>query len=244
MAHIMAELTKTIIEDPRSSKESRARRLESLRGLTRLSRGDFAKRCGVKPGSFQNWEGPRFGGLTEKAAKKIIRGAKTLGIYCTLEWLMHGIGLGPQIDERLYLGGSTHTALAVEQPKQTYVSSDEESRRIAEELLLFRQHYIDAVDFVVNDDGMYPRFKAGEYVAGQWCFNQEIESAVGQDCIVKLIDGEILLRNVKKGSTAERYTLICTNSNTSVDKPILYDMELIAAAPVIFMRRRDPRTKV
>lgn len=241
MAHNMAELTKTIIEDPRSSKESRARRLESLRGLTRLSRGDFAKRCGVKPGSFQNWEGPRFGGLTEKAAKKIIRGAKTLGIYCTLEWLMHGIGLGPQIDERLYLGSAS---LAVEQPKQTYVSSDEESRRISEELLLFRQHYIDAVDFVVNDDGMEPRYKNGEYVAGQWCFHQEIESVVGQDCIVKLLDGEILLRNVKKGSSADRYTLICTNPNTLVEKPILYDVELIAAAPAIFIRRRDPRMKM
>lgn len=228
-----------ITEDPRSNKEARARRLESLRGLTRLSRQDFAKKCGVKPGSFQNWEGPRFGGLTEKAAKKILRGIKSLGIHCTLEWLMYGIGPGPQIDERLYLGDST---LNVKEPSAIYVCSNEEIQRIAKELLLFRQHYPDTIDFVVADDGMEPCYKIGEYVAGKLCHHNDIETLVGLDCVIKNIDGDIILRNLKKGSTQGRYTLVCTNPRTTVEKPTLYDVELIAAAPIMWIRRRDPKT--
>lgn len=226
-------------DDPRSSKEARARRLESLRGLTRLSRQDFAKKCGVKPGSFQNWEGPRFGGLTEKAAKKILRGIKNLGIHCTLEWLMYGIGPGPQIDERLYLSDSVLSVRESSGP--TYFTSDDEIQRIAKELLLFRQHYSDVIDYIIRDDGMEPFYKIGEYVAGNISQHKDIENLVGMDCIVKTIDGDVLLRNLKKGSSQDRYTLVCTNPHTTVEKPTLYDVELLAAAPILWLRRRDPR---
>lgn len=229
-----------LTEDPRSSKESRAKRLESLRGLTRLSRQDFAKKCGVKPGSFQNWEGPRFGGLTEKAAKKIIRGIKTLGINCNLEWLMYGIGPSPQIDERLYLNESN---LPVNEAPNFYIANDEEIQYIAEELLIFRNHYGDVLDYVVNDDGMEPLYKAGEYIAGKASHHQEIEQLIGSDCIVKTLDGDILLRSLKRGSLQGRYTLVCTNPHTTVAKPTLYDVELLSAAPVLWVRRRNPISK-
>ena len=227
-----------ITEDPRASKESRAKRLESLRGLTRLSRHDFAKKCGVKPGSFQNWEGPRFGGLTEKAAKKILRGIKNLGIYCTLEWLMFGIGPGPQIDERLYLCDSI---LSIREPTKTYLTNDDEMQRIAEELLVFRKHYPDALDFMIRDDGMGPNYKIGEYVAGAASHYQDIETLLGLDCIIKTLDGDVMLRSLKKGSSPQRYTLVCTNPHTTVEKPTLYDVELMAAAPIMWIRRRHPR---
>lgn len=233
---MMAKETEKATENPKSTREARARRLESLRGLTRLSRVEFAKRCGVKSGSFQNWEGPRFGGLTEKAAQKIIRGARALGINCTLEWLMHGIGQGPQIDDRLYLSESL---IIRQEPKSYDISENEENDLIAQELLLFRQHNKDVLDFVVTDDAMEPAIKKEDYVAGIARYNKDIEDVLGKECIVKTAEGETLVRIVKKGLTPGYYNLFCSNLNTSVAKPILYDIDLVCAAPVIWIRRHD-----
>lgn len=235
----MSTAQKMIIDNPKSTREARARRLESLRGLTRLSRVEFAKKCGVKPGSFQNWEGPRFGGLTEKAAKKIIRGARILGINCSLEWLMHGIGQGPQIDERLYLGENT---LSIQQTPASYTMSvADQNQGIAEEILLFRKNHPEVLDFVAIDDGLDPIIKKDDYVAGIARYYQDIEKVIGLECIVKTAEGETMLRIVKKGFTQGLFNLYCANLNTSVSRPILYDIELICAAPIIWIRRLDPK---
>lgn len=227
--------TKLTSDSPKSSREARAKRLTSLRGMTTLTRKDFAEKCGILPGNFQNWEGPRYGGLTENGAKQIIRAVKALGIHCSLEWLMHGIDPGPQITEQLYFQDQ---ALHLREIKKAY-SADEELSLITEELLLFRKHYPNTMDYTVNDDGMEPTYKIGEYVAGNSRYHQQIENLVGLDCIVKTMDGEIFLRHVKKGREDGRYTLVCINSKTSVEKPILYDVELFSAAPVIWIRRKD-----
>ena len=110
-----------------------------------------------------------------------------------------------------------------------------------EELLLFRTHYPNAMDFIVSDDGMEPDYKIGEYVAGSSRYHQQIEHLVGLDCIVKTMEGEVFLRHIKKRGEDGRYTLACINSKTTVEKPILYDVELFSAAPVIWTRRKDPQ---
>lgn len=227
--------SKPTSDNPKSSKEARAKRLTSLRGMTTLARKDFAEKCGILPGNFQNWEGPRYGGLTENGAKQIIRAVKVLGIQCTLEWLMHGIEPGPQITEQLYAQDRT---LQLEEIKKSY-STDEEPSLITEELLLFRKHYPNTMDYTVNDDGMEPAYRIGEYVAGNSRYHAHIEKVVGFDCIVKTMEGDVFLRHLKKGSEDGRYTLVCTNSKTSIAKPILYDVELFSAAPIIWIRRKD-----
>src|SRR5208337_2034223 len=94
---------KVVSDNPKSSREARAKRMLGLRGMTGLPRKLFAEQCGIRQGNFQNWEGPRYGGLTEKAAIRVIRAIKAMGIHCSLEWLLHGIGRGPQITEQLYV---------------------------------------------------------------------------------------------------------------------------------------------
>ena len=81
-----------------SSKEMRAQRLKRLRKTSGLSRKDFSKKYNISPGTLQNWETARFGGLTEKGANLIISALKCEKIFCTFEWLMYQSGSGTKFD--------------------------------------------------------------------------------------------------------------------------------------------------
>ena len=222
------------INNSASSPEARAMRVASLRKMTRLSRRAFSEQYLIPARTLQNWEDALSGGISSQGARRLIGALKAEGIYCTYDWLMHGIGDGPQVSERLYnkaaekiAGGDFTTPI------------NEQMQWIADELLLFREHHKQSVDFVVVDNGMEPRFIIGEYVAGVRRTKDEIEKLIGLDCIVQSLDGDILLRTLKKGRAPGYYTLVCSNPHTDVEKPILYDVALIYAAPIVWARRID-----
>lgn len=208
-----------------SSHEARVRRVINLREATGLTRHAFAKKHNLPVSSLQNWEDPKGNGLTEKGAKKLAMLFSSEGISCTPEWLLHGIGLSPQINSNNF----------VEE-----LSQKEDNKFISEELNLFYNHYKSAIDLVIIDDGMLPYFSMGEHVAGVRQVENDIQKLIGENCIVQLLTGEILVRLLKKGTLLNHYTLTCINSNTTVSKPTLYDVELISAASIIW--RRKPNT--
>jgi transcriptional regulator with XRE-family HTH domain len=201
-----------------------AKRVLSLRKMTRLSRRAFAKRYGVAPGTLQNWEDVQGNGLTEKGARRLINALQSSGIYCSIEWLMQGLGAGPRTDTELSIAQSPYSTLQ----EQDYIS---------EELALFYQHYKEAIDCIIKDDGMWPQFKIGDHVAGVRHYASNITSLIGQECIIMTVDGELLVRELRASELPDHYTLVCNNSRTQVAKPIIYDIKLVWAAPVIWLRR-------
>jgi HTH-type transcriptional regulator, cell division transcriptional repressor len=232
----MKKSKNTQIDDhPKSSHIARANRVKSLRQMTRLSRRLFAETYGIPASTLQNWEDIGANGLSEKGAIKLARVLKTVGIHCSIEWLLYGIGESPIISDQLFLDQVSlkHQSLVL--------SDDEEVALIAAELLLFRQHYKQQVmDFIIQDDGMLPRFVIGEYVAGVSSVKQ-LDKMIGYDCIIQAETGEMFVRNVKLGSIPGRYTLVCANPQTTVPLPALYDVEVIAMAPIIWARRPEGR---
>lgn len=212
------------------SERTRARRVQSLRKMTRLSRRTFAKRYGIAPGTLQNWEDIHGNGLTEKGAKRLIKVLQTSGIYCSFEWLMHGIGAGPRVDESLYLDKKL---VCADTPTQIV----REQQLIAAELALFYQHYKETIDCIITDDGMFPQFKKGDHVAGIRRYGNQIKELLGQDCIVMTAEGDLLVRELRQSELPNHYTLACTNTRAAVTKPMIYDIEIISAAPVIWLRR-------
>jgi len=221
------------LEDLRSSRKARGLRLETIRQSLHLSRNDFAEKLGVSRYTIQNWEINKNGGLSEDRARHVVKALKGMGIQCSFEWLMHGIGLAPTVAD-LILGEITLS----QQPKLDRSKETDEFSLIAAELRLFREHYPGkTIDLVVADDGMEPKYNKGDYVAGIKYVKNQITHAVGYDCIVQTADNDLLLRQVKKGSLEGHYTLVCTNYNTSVVKPLLYDVQLVMAAPVVWMRK-------
>ncbi len=232
--------TNCSMEDLKSTSEVRAKRLMSLRRLTRLSRREFTSRYGIPAGTLQNWEDARYGGLTDKGARRMISAFNHEGISVTKLWLLHGIGSSPQISDRLYLGKlSNSTAPPTQQPVTT---SSQSFTTVVQELLLFRQLNHNTIDTIIADDGMEPRFVTNEQVAGIQRIGEEIMKIINMDCILQTAQGNILVRNLRLGSKDGYYNLACTNLNTSIFKPILYDVEIYAAAPIIWARRKDPMT--
>lgn len=207
---------------------ARARRVLSLRKMTGLSRRQFAKRYGVAPGTLQHWEDVHGNGLTEKGAKRLIKALQTSGIYCAFEWLMQGIGQGP----RLQQPHNTDSELLYETQNE-----DNEIIYIEQELALFYQHYKEAIDCIITDDGMWPLFKINDRVAGQRYYGAAIANCIHQECIVMTVEGDLLVRELRQSELPNHYTLACINPRTNVAKPIIYDVQLVSAAPVIWIRR-------
>jgi transcriptional regulator with XRE-family HTH domain len=203
---------------------ARAKRVLSLRKMTGLSRREFAKRYGVAPGTLQHWEDVHGNGLTEKGARRLINALHSSEIYCSIEWLMQGTGHGPSTDSESHILSVTY-------------SSTTEKNNIITELNLFYQHYKEAIDCVITDDSMWPQFKINDHVAGDRHYGAAIAQCLNQECIVMTIEGELLVRELRRSELPNHYTLACTNPRSSVTKPIIYDMELVSAAPVIWIRR-------
>ncbi len=221
------------ILDQKSTPEARGKRLKSLRMMAGLSRKALEDKYDVSASTMQSWEDAKAGGLTEKGAKRAIEVFRQEGIRCAVDWLLYGIGLPPQLSDKLF-----QQHIQLQEALEDRVEITEE-RAIVNELLAFRQHNPDAVEFIVPDDGMFPIYHKGDYVAGKRRYNETIGNVLGMDCIVETKENEVLLRRLKAGSQPGFYTLICLNPNANVIEFALHDREILSAAPVIWLRRRD-----
>lgn len=223
----------TRTDDMISSGKARAKRLKSLRKMTSLSRKAFSAKHLISQGTMQNWETARFGGLTEKGARNVLEALRKEGIHCAFEWLMYGIGTGPTLSDMLYnSNGRGERRTRREQPNPQALES---------ELTKFKQLHRNAVHLEVQDDFMAPIFQPGEIVAGKRRIGDAISTVVGKYCIVDTNKGETLLRYVRPGSTAGSYNLWCINPDCSAAQPLMYDVSLVSAAPVIWTRRQSPQ---
>lgn len=219
--------------DQKSTPEARGRRLKSLRLMAGLSRKTFQDNYLVSASTVQSWEDAKAGGLTEKGARKVIKYFQQEGIRCAVDWLLYGIGLPPQFSDKLFQQHLQQQEAMINRPEMS------EDRAIVNELLAFRQHNPDAVEFIVPDNGMSPLYLKGDYVAGKRRHNENINSVVGLDCVVETKENEVFLRRLRMGSQPGLYTLICLNPEANVTEFALHDREILSAAPVIWLRRKD-----
>jgi transcriptional regulator with XRE-family HTH domain len=204
-----------------ASREARAKRLRYLRESLRLSMPKLGKLCDIPSSSVQNWEYARFGGLTESGAKKIIHGLKAKDFHVSLEWLLFGIGKAPSFPFS----------------PQDKIKNTEDTF-IREELQLFQHHYHDAIDCVIADDGMMPRYIPGDHVAGVRCYHESIQKTIGLPCIIETTSGNTLVRTIEIGDRPNVYNLICENENTSVPEPMIKNISINSVAPIIWIRRK------
>lgn len=210
-------------------------RLKSLRKMTGFSRKAFAGRHEISANTLQNWEDGKSGGLTDKGAKRILLALREEGIQCSKNWLLHGVGNSPYVSDKLYQRTNHKPA-----NRKSVANESEEETLIINELMTFRQYYQDTIDMVVKDDAMTPYFMAGDYVAGKRFYKESIQALCGMNCIVETNTGEIYLRRLKAGNKADHYTLVCVNLDTSCVEPLLFNLELVSAAPVLWHRRKAP----
>ena len=105
---------------------------------------------------------------------------------------------------------------------------------IAKELLLFRELQY-SIDTVIRDDGMIPFLYPGNYVGG--IIVQNIENAIGKECIIIADNDEIFVRILKHGKEPARYDLTCLNEHTMLVKKEIKNTAIKFAAPIVWIRR-------
>jgi len=88
----------------------------------------------------------------------------------------------------------------------------------------------------INDVDMLPCFWMGDYVAGKMHVGEEMKNAVGLPCIVQMPNGTRLLRLIDFGDYPGCYDLL--SSNSAMPKSVIKNVDIISAAPVMWIRRR------
>jgi len=231
----MAELGMTDIRPEHHAEEkakiARGERLMRVRGMANLSRSDVAQKYGISADTLKNWELGRHTGLTEQGAKRILTALKKAGIQCSMGWLLNGVGAAPVIIDEL-ADNARNNSLDLAEGKEIYTA-------LPAEVQMFCEQHPNAFSMRVIDDGMEPCYFVGDYVAGERCYQQDLPKIVGKYCIVETQMGEILLRRVRKGSKEGHYSLQCINILTAHPTPLIYDIELASAAPVILHWRMN-----
>ena len=195
----------------------RGQRVVKLRKkLIGASRLDFCDGFKWSAQSLKAWELGWGGGLSEARAQDLAQHIKDkYGIYITIPWLMHGIGIPPSLVT-----------------KELDISKEE---HIAKELSVFKE--LDgSIDAIVDDDGMAPILYPGDLVGG--ILKTDFASAIGKQCIVIDDIGQIHIRFLEKGDAKNLYHLVCCNEKTSLPKKKT-NIAIQAVATIEWIRRRS-----
>src|SRR5579871_6555926 len=132
------KVEKELLDHPLASADARGMRIRRIRNMANLTRQQLCEDSGININSLKGWEIGRYVGLTWHGAEKIIQQAAKEGVKCTLDWLMYGIGIGPSVQT-----GFVDTPTIAISPNQLDTNQNED-KKIANELLLFKKHYINA----------------------------------------------------------------------------------------------------
>lgn len=226
---------KRIADNPSADPQAKAERVKRIRHLANLSREEICAGGDINLATLISWELGRFGGLSHKGATRLISRVAKEGVFCSLDWLLYEVGAGPQVV-------ADYKKVAQEKNFEhvTPPANFDETTVIVEELMLFRKLNKHAIDFIIDDDAMFPFFGIGDYVGGTKRTGENLKSLISLDCIVQIKDGRILVRRLQSGPKNKTFNLVGTNLQSKSNTSIIYDVEVHSAAPIIWHRRREP----
>lgn len=219
---------KVIVTNALSTPEARAERLRRLRNIANLTRQEICDRGNLNIYTYKGWEVARYGGLPVDGALKVIQCLGEMGIVCTPDWLLYGQGQDPYIIPKFILPDN-HNG----------IPSSASEEQVIHEIMLFQSRFQNVIYTKVQDDGLAPKFITNDFIAGIRRIGKEINALIGKDCIVQTQQGEILARNLKATNQEGHFMLVCTNTDASVENPVLYDVQVMSAAPITRLYRYD-----
>lgn len=214
-----------------ANKIERGKRVRLVRNMTDLTIDDFADKIGVSNRTVKYWENGESGGLSEKGAEKIVEASDILNIQCSIIWLLYGAGFHP-----ILTGKSYNNAL----PLENNITNDFNDS-IKKEAHYFISNNLNAITMQITDDGMEPYLIAGDIVGGKRKQNRDIKSALHRDCIIETKNQQLFCRRLLPGAKPKLFNLCCINQKASAPF-IITDIEIISAAPIIWIRRKEQIT--
>jgi transcriptional regulator with XRE-family HTH domain len=205
-----------------------AERIKAARSIAGYSeRKAFCLKFGFPHATLEAWERGK-NPLTSKGAKRLVEVLRGVGIYCSEEWLREGSGLSPRPLQELSedLGGASSESFAMLS----------KNLAVAKEISTFITLNKAAVVTLVTDDAMLPFYKTGDYVGGIKYEGDQISKALNKKCIIELVTGKNLVRQLYPGKQKGRYTLSTVPLDMTKPPLIEYDMDVVSAAPILWHR--------
>jgi transcriptional regulator with XRE-family HTH domain len=174
---------------------ARGRRLKRLRALVGLTRDDLAARADVSRASMSYWENATYSGLSHRAAEKLIPVIKEAGVYCSVEWLLLGLGQEPYRIQ----GAAEHPIPASH--------GDVQLSEIQKEIALFTSLHTNAVVMQVPHSGMAPFLLQGDYVGALLQSIDTVQEIEPSANYIVRFDNTLQARRVKHNPQAGLYDL-------------------------------------
>jgi hypothetical protein len=204
-------------------------RLKYIRSLLRVTRAYLQEKYALPEVTLKSWENGTTN-LTQAGVKRCVEIYLNEGMIVSEDWIMEGIGLDPTASVKVSHYFAT--------PTDKELPSEDDEVCMFRDANTFKESHPAVVVMVVSNDDMRPFYKPGDYVGGKMRFGDAIDTAINKDCIIHLKNGERFFRRLIK-SHKEGYNLTCLNPNETTAEPVLYDVELEGAAPVIWHRWKD-----
>ncbi|GAB4392678.1 MAG: helix-turn-helix transcriptional regulator [Gammaproteobacteria bacterium] len=213
--------------------KSPGQRLKYIREeLLKLSRVKIFDKYGLSADTLAAWENGKLK-LSEKGLERCIKIYNAENLIVTREWLLTGKGLSPKFSLELNRYFKTNPT---EKPNQPF----DDTMLMVKEIDFFQSLAPHSVTALVPNDDMLPLYAAGDHVGGRLRYAKEIATCIGKDCIVKTQDGATYIRRIAKNTKAQGYNLVCLNPAWNGNpEPVLFNVKLEAAAPIIWHRRQD-----
>lgn len=238
-SNVKTVASKKPTEDEISSKTNRGVRLKRLRNSTGLSRKDIENKYQIPANTLRSWEDGINTGLTEQGAKRILLALRGENIRCSVGWLLHGTGNGPDGVVSKFFESEPQNEYKKPSSHSSPLKMEDENIKI--EISTFCNLHQNSIYLEVTDDGMEPFYKPRDYVAGVRYYDDNILEAVGKNCIIETQTGESYIRQLRPGKKAGHYNLICLNTQTTAENLAIYDVEVVYAAPIIWHRSRKSK---
>lgn len=191
-------------------------RLKALRGYASLSRADVEQQFGIPEVTLKSWEFNMQKDVSPKAVKRILEAFNSLGIPCTEEWLVFGVGASPfvpHIDD-----------------KTTPIKSS------ILEKVYFEEHNAGALTFEIQDSGLSPYFEVGDLVGGLPLAFEDLPKKRGAFCLFVTQKHERIVGRLANGSDKGFYSIVRDLSFKSSDALIL-DARFVKVYEIIWVRR-------
>ncbi len=200
--------------------------------LLKLSRSDVYKKYGLSPDTLSAWEKGKIQ-ITERGIERCIKIYNAENLLVSREWILTGEGIDPSFSLDLKKYFSTLTT-------EKDLTPINDTTLLAKEIDFFRSLTPNSITGLISSDDMLPIYARGDYVGGRLRYGKDIENCIDKDCIVKTKDGATYIRRLSKSPRGEKYNLACLNLNwNGSPEPIIFDVELEGAAPIIWHRRMD-----
>lgn len=203
-------------KENKSDLDTFGARLRALRGYSRLTRSEIFRRFGISEATLKSWEFNLQKDVSPKAVKRILQVFDAIGIPCSQEWLVFGVGVPPFSREAATKGPS--------------------GRKDSLEKLYFEECHPKALTYTIKNENLMPHFSKGDIVGALPIRGGNFSTKLGAFCIAVTFRNEQLVGRLANGTREGEFSIVQDISLQSLEA-IAIDVKLAKLYEIVWIRK-------